>query len=1274
MVTRLAIASVVSGWLRVSLPAAEGEIRLGEPLSGRWVAAGATLEGRGSAERFDYVAQASGAVTISLESFDLDAFLRVEGEAGEVLGEDDNGGVESNARIVLQATRGSRYRLVAAAAVRADGEFTLSVSKGEVPLPAGRALADAAVAFRSEAAERALARGDKGGAGRHRLEEGVHLREVSRLAEARSVFESASALTREANDLGTEALALGYLGIVCRDLGDLPVARASLERYLGIARERRDLKGEVWVLGFLGNLCSELRDPPSAREHFETLASLARTHGLRANEADAFEGLGILHTAMEETAKARECHERQVAIARELGDSLREAWGLLHLGLLEEKLGNYAAARENHERALAIFRRVGNVQGQTLALQGLGSALMFEGKLLEALAQYEEALDLSRTAKQAEAEMSALGNLGHVLHRLGDQGHARAYLEECLALSKRLGMRREEALALLRLGTVSHALGNYPEALDLLERSFDLSREISDPKTEGECFQRLGQVFTSLGNSEKARAHYQKRLAGAHERGDLGDEASALTDLGHLALTLEDYSTARRHYEAALDLQRRRESPIYEAWALLDLARAHRRLAEFKVALDLDARALELFREAGSREGEIRVVGNRGTTLEGLGDAAGALRSYDEHLVLARAMGYPAEEARALGNLAELSFEQGDLGTARDWATSAIAAWEAMGGGETALEALQTLARIAITEGNVPAALEVFEEANRLLERPSLRQLEIAETAGVRSRFASWGRLRQELAALRVSRSAEDIQARGSVVSEGFREAGLWKGRALLEGIVEHHRGGRTAEAIRIRRDRRTTLARRDDLLARISQMIRERGPESEVESLLEESRALRKEADALAHELRKVSPGDALLDLPRGVDPDEVRRDVLRRGTILVDYVEGESRLFSYVVTEKDVHFLDLGDRETIEEAAASYRACLTDLEPAREIARRGRALCERLLDPVLSATGDEVERLVVVPTPSLSALPFETLVLGPKETKEPPSFSTLEFVLDRYEVCYGPSSPVLVELAKRAPRAVGRALLLADPLYAAESMGPRGTPEASAWVRLEKTRAEGLAVARVFLDPDEREPAARLAGLANRRSDTVKAQNFELCVGEDASRERLAGSLQPFSVLHLATHGYAGREFPRRTGIVLAARNGEDGYFTIQDVLELDLDASLVVLSACETARGEERAGEGVESMARAFMYAGARGVIASSWEVVDWAAADVMEHFYNGWVKNRETPALALREAKRRVRRAEALRGVTGTQRERDETTVLESGHPFFWGPILYIGLPR
>ena len=1235
-------------------PAPMAEIKVGERVTGTLAATDPPLTGHGPANRYGFVAGANGKVTIALESFDFDAFLRVETEAGEKLAEDNNGGVETNARVVLETQEGARYRIVmAAAAKEGAGEFTLSVAAGTVSRPSGAALLDAGIEYRRTAAERALTRGDKKAAMQHRLQEGHRRYDRSQFSGAKTAYESSLALARELGDRAGEAAALGNLGNVYHSLGDCAQAREHHEKSLALARELQDRAGEAKALGNLGNVYGSLGAYGQAREHYEKWLALARELGDRAGEVAALWGLGGVHFSVGDYAQAREHYEKQFVLAREQGDRTGEAAALGNLGNVYFSLGDYAQAREHHEKQLVLARELQDRAREATALGGLGLVYGSLGDYAQAREHHEKCLALLRKLGDRVGEARALGNLGVVYKSLGDYAQAREHSEECLVLARKLGDRAGEAKSLGNLGVVYNSLGDYRQAREHHEKCLALARELGDRAGEAKALGGLGLVYSSLGDYGQAREHHERCLALARELGDRAGEAKSLGNLGLVYRSLGDYGQAREHHE----------------------------------------KCLALARELRDGAGEAAALGNLGNVYGSLGDYAQAREHFEKSLALARELKDRAGEARALGSLGLVYHSLGDYSKASELAQRALDRWRGMGVEEEQLYPLLLLARLALGQRDSPAALEALRRGEKLLERPSVRSLETGAAAGLRSRFSEWGEVAQELTALSISEAGSKGSARSRMVTEGFQAAGRWKGRALLEGIVEHRRGGRSARALWLRRERRELLAHRDRVLERVSEGIRTGKPSAEVEGLRTEARSLAERADDASRRLRESAPREAALEAPVGVEPEAVRR-VLGKGTALFEYVEGETKLYAYVLTGTDLAFVELGSREEIGKAVQGFLKRIgdpNDLGTVAEVARLGRALHGRLLAPLLDRAGPGMERLVVVPTTGLAALPFEALVLGTRGPEQG-SFEDLDFVLERYEVLYAPSSPVLVELAGLGPRKeAGKVLILADPVYPAERVeaaasgpggppttpfgwnGHRGRPKPGVWPRLLKTRPEALALGRLLWDPKDERTGAALTKLAEQRSGSLSSPTFDLHLGAASSRARLLGDLKPYGVLHLAAHGYLDNEFPQQSGLVLSGK-AEEVFFTIGDALELDLDADLVVLSACETARGEAVLGEGVQSLARAFLHAGARAVVASLWQVADWAAAETMEGFYREGVKKRASPAEALRGAKLALRRSRELRGVGGVAGGKAEGARLESGHPYFWAPFIYVGLPR
>jgi CHAT domain-containing protein len=162
----------------------------------------------------------------------------------------------------------------------------------------------------------------------------------------------------------------------------------------------------------------------------------------------------------------------------------------------------------------------------------------------------------------------------------------------------------------------------------------------------------------------------------------------------------------------------------------------------------------------------------------------------------------------------------------------------------------------------------------------------------------------------------------------------------------------------------------------------------------------------------------------------------------------------------------------------------------------------------------------------------------------------------------------------------------------------------------------------------------------------------------GREASESVVKDLAPQTPVLHFATHAVLDNTHPMFSRILLAAdpTGREDGLLEAWEIMDLRLDADLVVLSACDTARGKIGAGGGVVGMAWAFFAAGARTVVASQWNVSSSRSADLMVAFHRALRAGRQTPAAALRTAKLDLMNRQS------------------SAHPFYWAPFVLVGARR
>jgi CHAT domain-containing protein len=151
---------------------------------------------------------------------------------------------------------------------------------------------------------------------------------------------------------------------------------------------------------------------------------------------------------------------------------------------------------------------------------------------------------------------------------------------------------------------------------------------------------------------------------------------------------------------------------------------------------------------------------------------------------------------------------------------------------------------------------------------------------------------------------------------------------------------------------------------------------------------------------------------------------------------------------------------------------------------------------------------------------------------------------------------------------------------------------------------------------------------------AEAPRAKNFKAVDFKANRAMATGGELSKYRYVHFATHGYIDSDRPDLSAIVLSLVDEEgkpeDGFLRAHDIYNLNLPAEVVVLSACETGLGKQIKGEGLVGLTQGFMYAGARRVVVSLWNVNDKATAELMARFYRGMLRENKTPAAALRTA--------------------------------------------
>jgi CHAT domain-containing protein len=268
-------------------------------------------------------------------------------------------------------------------------------------------------------------------------------------------------------------------------------------------------------------------------------------------------------------------------------------------------------------------------------------------------------------------------------------------------------------------------------------------------------------------------------------------------------------------------------------------------------------------------------------------------------------------------------------------------------------------------------------------------------------------------------------------------------------------------------------------------------------------------------------------------------------------------------------------------------------------------------------------VNDLVIIPTGRMGVVPFETLLTHtPKDTHD---FKTLPYLLNDYSVRYEFSAGLVLQKKREQGSSAISSVLLCAPV---------SFPEKDNLDDLPGTESEINTIANLF-----------------------KGKNIgcQVYLNTQATETVIkSSSLKNYSLIHFATHGIVDENNPELSRIFLQNDSeAEDGNLFAGEIYNLELNAQLVALSACQTGLGKISKGEGVIGLSRALVYAGAKNIIVSFWSVADESTADLMADFYKQLLDN---PALNysrdLRQAKLNLQKG-------------------NYSAPYYWAPFILIG---
>ena len=870
----------------------------------------------------------------------------------------------------------------------------------------------------------------------------------------------------------------------------------------------------------------------------------------------------------------------------------RQAEGdrLFQQGNQQWQTRQFAAAVNSWQQSLQIYRALKNRQGERAVLTNLGAVYYSMGNTYQSLGNYAKAIEYSQQSlaialeiKDRHGEGRALGNLEAAYNSLGNYAKAIEYTEQSLALVREIKHRQGEGVALGNLGVAYINLSNYAKAIEYSQQSLAIAREVKDREGEGLALGHLAVAYNFLGNYTKAIEYLQQSLAIAREIKDREGEGKAL---GHLAVAYNSLSNSAKAIEYAqqsLAIAREIKNRPGEGVALGNLGSAYHSLGNYAKAIEYLQQRLAIARETKDRRSEGVALGNLGAVYIDLGNHAKAIEYAQQQLAIARETKDRYGESEVLGTLGGAYIYLGNHAKAIEYAQQSLAIAREIKNRKGEGAALSNLGITYLYLGNYAQAIEYTQQYLVIAREIKNRDGEGTALNNLGATFLRAGNPIE----------SEKILVNAIQVWESMRQM-LGSNDANKVSIFE-------------------AQARTYRLLQQVR--VAQNNPNAALE-ISERGRA-RAFVDLLTERLSSGSTNPVIASSP---NQDQIRQIAKAQNATLVQYsiiyqdfqIQGkqivgrESALYIWVIqptgeiTFRQVDLkplwqqhnaslasLIIGNQEFL---AVRSRSSLSSTQPQPDLP----TLHQLLIDPIASLLPkDPNARVIFIPQKSLFQVPFPAL-----------QDASGTYLIQKHTILTSPSIQVLAltrqqKLAQKQPNS-GRALVLGNPTMPSVSPSP-GEP---------KRQLSAL--------PGAEAEARAIAPLLNTQAIT----------GAQGTKAAIVQKMPQASIIHLATHGLLDDVRGLGSAIALAPSGNDDGLLTAEEIFDMKLQASLVVLSACNTGEGRIT-GDGVIGLSRALISAGVPSVIVSLWAVPDAPTAELMQSFYQNLQQN-PNKAQALRQA--------------------------------------------
>lgn len=922
---------------------------------------------------------------------------------------------------------------------------------------------------------------------------------------------------------------------------------------------------------------------PTEQDRYQMLAenSFAYAERLRrSGKTDvAEEAIRFYRDALANASSAQEISlQRQIMVG--------------HARFLMYRAEQYQEAVTMAQQAASLSSAANDIAEQALAEKTLATALAFTDRYPESIDATRRALKLYRQTGDLYWQGILLGNLAFVLSDSGNSAEALIAAGEALSIARQLRDDYGIAFSQSAMGEIHQSRGEYQEALGYYFGAMDQVKLTPYPQVEGEVWANLGELYSQLGDMQRAADAYHRALPLVQKSGDAINELQVLGHLGELSLNSGKLQEATAYYSQGLARAREQKLVREQAKLLIGMARTSMKEGDAATSLSLLREAVQSAHSIRQVDGEASAHFSTGEVLQAQGRPTEAAAAYSQAASLWRQIPNSAQVANADYKLAALDYQRGDLIAAKD---------------------------------RLLAALDQIESSRQRIASNTL------QTSFFASRHNVYELTIDVLMRLDDKYPSEHYSGQAWEVAERARARNLLDSFEQTRSLPPHDAN---QELLHEQESVEEQLRAAEDHLAKLGTSRTDLEKASRIE---EEMHGLILKSDQLEARLKAEDPRFAALTASSRDSSLHFRQSFLDAHSALLEYWAGPRQSYLWIFTRDREQSYRLPSRSALSAICERYQHQLLarDEYPSGEDFRSRQARissADAALHPasqsLLSALipqlpHAEIQRLIIVADGPLLSVPFNAL-----EYKD----ASHAYLIQHYEIVNEPSAMTMASLLTRddAHGRPERVAIFADPVYNADDPRVSGRSVASASVASDLARGTALSVS---LNELPRLPATRREAMAI--ATTARIENTSLHLDFDSTPEAVEKTdWQKYLAAHFASHALVNSDQPELSGIVLSMvdRDGSsrDGVLWLHDIYKMRIPVRLVTLSACNTGRGGVIPGEGMNGLARAFLFAGAHTVVSTLWSADDSSSDPLMSTFYRDFLSQNASASEALRSA--------------------------------------------